>query len=232
MLSKLRPTLCYKNLSPDIKTHDQDIEADEYDYNGRLLLRGNLDPNYDLSVYWLYDSDLNCVGLSEHDPKNEDIFEPLWFYNNPYATLLQEPDWVSIDKTLWNLLSDEAYQDCLEDEFTSVIDRSLGSNIRLVTPDMITNIPSVYECEKCKKKSILEMNKCSTVKQPYFQTKIVIFIDSDYILYMPPQNSKVWSLLNLKPPGASSQEPIEEEVVPEPEVEFVALPLEEEAQSV
>lgn len=232
MLSKLRPTLCYKNLSPDIKTHDQDIEADEYDYNGRLLLRGNLDPNYDLSVYWLYDSDLNCVGLSEHDPKNEDIFEPLWFYNNPYATLLQEPEWTSIDKTLWNLLSDEAYQDCLEDEFTNVIDRSLGSNIRLVTPDVITNIPSVYECQKCKKKSILEMNNCSTVKQPYFQTKIVIFIDSDYILYMPPQNSKVWSLLNLKPPGASSQEPVEEVVVPEPEAEFVAPPLEEEAETV
>jgi len=36
MFSILRPTLCYKNISPEIASHDQDIDADEWDYNGKM----------------------------------------------------------------------------------------------------------------------------------------------------------------------------------------------------
>lgn len=212
MLSKLNLSVCYKNLSPDIRTHDQDIEADEYDYNGRLVFRGKIDPQYveyGLHVYWLYDSDINCIGLSEHEKDNEEIFEALWFYSNPYSSMLQEDGWMSIDKTIWTLLSNEAYQDCLEENFETVIDRSLSSNIRLVTPEMLVNKPVIYECKKCNRRSISEMKTCSTVKESYFTTKIILFVDSDYIIYTPPENSKIWSILNLPLPGASLPEPKE-----------------------
>jgi hypothetical protein len=136
MFSKLRPLLVYKNLSPEIANHDQDIDADEWDYNGRMAYRGVADPQYQnqgLSVYWLYDSDSKRVGLSEHEKDNEEKFESIWFRDNEFSTLLQE-DWKSLDKTIWSALSPEAYQDCLEDDFSNVIDRTLSSTTRLITP--------------------------------------------------------------------------------------------------
>lgn len=217
MFSKLRPTLCYKNLSPEIANHDEDIDAEEWDYNGRIVYRGLVDPLYQkegLSVYWLYNSDLKRVGLSEHEKENEEKFEPLWFRENDFSTLLQE-DWTSLDKTIWSLLSSEAYQDCLEDEFENVIDRTLSSNIRLITPSFVEKIPFIYECEKCNNKSISEMKNCSPVKKPYITSKSILFIDSNFILYVPPTNSSVWSRVQLPTPSYDdlpASQP--EEVVP------------------
>ena len=203
MFSKLRHTLCYKNLSPEIANHDQDIDADEWDYNGRTVYRGIADhtyDKYDVSVYWLYDSDLKRVGLSEHEKNDEEKFEALWFHENDFSTLLQE-DWTSLDKTIWSSLSPEAYQDCLEDEFENVIDRTLLSNIRLITPSFVEDLPFIYECKKCNKKSISEMKNCSTVKKTYITSKSILFIDSNFILYIPPTNSSVWSRLGLQTPS-------------------------------
>ena len=216
MFSRLRPTLCYKNLSPEIANHDQDIDADEWDYNGRIVYRGLVDKEYNshgLSVYWLYDSDLKRVGLSEHEKDNEEKFEALWFRENEFSTLLQE-DWVSLDKTIWSHLSAEAYQDCLEDDFTNVIDRTLSSSTRLVTPSIIQSLPTVYECEKCNKKSISGMKNCSTVKKTYLTSNSILFVDSNYVLFVPPPNSSVWSTLGLQPPsyGVTSSSPQPEEL--------------------
>jgi len=216
MFSRLRPTLCYKNLSPEIANHDQDIDADEWDYNGRIVYRGLADKEYNshsISVYWLYDSDLKRVGLSEHEKDNEEKFEALWFRENEFSTLLQE-DWVSLDKTIWSHLSAEAYQDCLEDDFTNVIDRTLSSSTRLVTPSIIQSLPTVYECEKCNKKSISGMKNCSTVKKTYLTSNSILFVDSNYVLFVPPPNSSVWSTLGLQPPsyGVMSSSPQQEEL--------------------
>lgn len=203
MFSKLRPTLIYNNLSPEIANHDQDIDADEWDYNGRMVYRGSVDPRYvkeGLSVYWLYDSDLRRIGLSEHESNNEEKFESLWFLDNDFSTLLQE-EWVSLDKTIWTQLSPEAYQDCLEDDFTTVIDRVLFSKVRIVTPAFIKTLPTVYECFKCNKRSISEMKGCSTVKKTYLNDNSILFIDLNYILYAPPSNSSVWSKLMIQPPS-------------------------------
>ena len=220
MFSKLRPTLIYRNLSPEIANHDQDIDADEWDYNGRIVYRGLCDPNYEnegLSVYWLYDADLKRVGLSEHEKNNEEKFEPLWFLDNEFSTLFQE-NWTSIDKTLWTLLSSEAYQDCLEDDFTTVIDRTLLSNSRLVTPEFIQSLPEVYSCERCGKQSILGMKNCSTVKKTYLNfTNSILFINSNYVLYVPPVDSSVWSKLKLQPPSYDEKlsSPVEQALQPE-----------------
>ena len=220
MFSKLRPTLIYRNLSPEIANHDQDIDADEWDYNGRIVYRGLCDPNYEnegLSVYWLYDADLKRVGLSEHEKNNEEKFEPLWFLDNEFSTLFQE-SWTSVDKTLWTLLSSEAYQDCLEDDFTTVIDRTLSSNSRLVTPEFIQLLPEVYSCERCGKQSILEMNNCSTVKKTYLNSiNSILFINSNYVLYVPPVDSSVWVKLKLQPPSYDEKlsSPVEPALQPE-----------------
>jgi len=204
MYSKLRPSLCYKNISPDIASHDQDIDAEEWDYNGRIVYRGAIDPLYikdNLSVYWLYDSDLNRVGLSEHEKNDEEKFESLWFRDNEFSTLLQE-DWVSLDKTIWSVLSPEAYQDCLEDDFTTLVDRSLSSGTRLVFPSMLEKQPDVYECTRCGKESISELNRCATVKKIYIISNRVLFIDSNFIIYIPPSDSKVWlTYLHLQSPS-------------------------------
>jgi hypothetical protein len=220
MFSKLRPTLIYKNLSPEIANHDQDIDADEWDYNGRIVYRGLVDPNYEnegLSVYWLYDSDLKRVGLSEHEKNNEEKFEPLWFLDNEFSTLFQE-NWTSTDKTLWSLLSSEAYQDCLEDDFTSVIDRILSSNNRLITPEFIQSLPDVYSCERCGKESISGVTNCSTVKKTYLNsTNSILFVNSNYVLYVPPVDSSVWSKLKLQSPSYDEKlsSPVEPALQPE-----------------
>jgi hypothetical protein len=220
MFSKLRPTLIYKNLSPEIANHDQDIDADEWDYNGRIVYRGLVDPTYEnegLSVYWLYDSDLKRVGLSEHEKNNEEKFEPLWFLDNEFSTLFQE-NWTSTDKTLWSLLSSEAYQDCLEDDFTSVIDRILSSNNRLITPEFIQSLPDVYSCERCGKESISGVTNCSTVKKTYLNsTNSILFVNSNYVLYVPPVDSSVWSKLKLQSPSYDEKlsSPVEPALQPE-----------------
>ena len=223
MFSKLRPDICYKNLSPEIAKHDQDIDADEWDYNGRIVYRGLRDPLYDkegLSVYWLYDSDVKRVGLSEHEKNDEEKFEALWFQSNEFSTLLQE-DWTSLDKTLWSLLSPEAYQDCLEDDFKNVIDRTLSSNVRIVTPEFIQFIPDIYECQTCKTRSISEMKKCSTVKKTYL-TSSIFFVDSNFVLFVPPKDSCVWSKLKLQPP---SYDVIQASPQPEPQPEPLQQPV-------
>jgi hypothetical protein len=136
----------YRNFSEDIADHDDDYDAEEWNYNGREVFRGCVDPAYsDWNVYWLYDENLLRIGLAEHDSENPEVFHSLWFHDNPFGTLFQESNWVK-KETLWSLLSSEAYQDCLEDDFKTVFDRSLGSNIRLMTPGFITNLPKVYHC--------------------------------------------------------------------------------------
>ena len=228
MFSKLRPTLCYKNLSPEIANHDQDIDADEWDYNGRMVYRGLADPRYDnegISVYWLYDSDLKRVGLSEHEKNNEEKFEALWFRDNEFSTLFQE-EWASLDKTIWSVLSPEAYQDCLEDDFKTVIDRTLTSTTRLVTPAFVQSIPDIYECEKCNKKSVSGMKNCSTVKKTYLTSNSILFIDSNYVLFVPPSKSSVWSRLKIQQPsyGDSSSSPVQAPLPEQPEPQREPLP--------
>ena len=154
MFSVLKPGYVYRNFSEDVADHDDDYDAEEWNYNGREVFRGCVDPTYpDWNVYWLYDENLLRVGLAEHDPENPEVFHSLWFHDNPFGTLFQESTWQQ-KGTVWSLLSSEAYQDCLDDDFKTVFDRTLKSNIRLVTPDMIVNRPNVYECPKCNKKSL------------------------------------------------------------------------------
>ena len=159
MFSKLRSKLVYP-VSTDISEHDEDIESDEWIYNGRKVFKGTFDPEYSingLNVYWLYDENLLRVGLAEHEVSNPSIYDVLWFRDNAFSTLLQE-EWKCTDETLWSKMTYEAYQDCLETNF-----RLLCPGICFIRPaDIIAN------------KSILNY------------TGKKMFIDEHFLLYTPP----------------------------------------------
>ena len=215
MFSRLRKGLVYKNISSDVTEHDLDIDADQWSYDNKDVYRGSVDPEYiseNLSVYWLYDDDSNRVGLAEHESADPAVFQSLWFYDNPFATLFQDNKWKSTAKTLWSNLSNEAYQDCLEQDFSNVTELSLESGTLLVTPQMLIEKPLIYKCESCGKKSLLQKNVCPTAKayDLVFSDFSVVFLDDNFIIYESSSE---------QPSDASAQEQ------PEPQV-ALADPLE------
>jgi hypothetical protein len=190
MFSRLRSGLVYLDISKDIIEHDEDIDADQWSYDNRDVYRGRFDPKYtslDMNVYWLYDDNLNRIGLAEHESDDPEIFEVLWFRDNPYATLYQDDRWKSRGKTLWSLLSHEAYLDCLEDDFKTIFDRCLSSKYKLVTPSMLIENPKIYECNVCKKRSFCVSKKCKDITESsYLPTNSILFIDDSFVIYEPP----------------------------------------------
>jgi hypothetical protein len=134
-------------------------------------------------VYWLYDDNLNRVGLAEHNADNQAEYKALWFYENPFATLYQDQSWVSKNRTLWSMMSNDAYQDCLEDDFETVFDRCLTSKYRLVTPEFLIKPPTVYECTKCGKKSLKKLKNCTDVLETSYFIQNLLFVDDSFVLY-------------------------------------------------
>ena len=184
MFSKLRSKLVYP-ISTDISEHDEDIESDEWLYNGRKVFKGTFDPEYSingLNVYWLYDENLIRVGLAEHEVSNPSIYDVLWFRDNAFSTLLQE-EWTTTGETLWSKMTYEAYQDCLETNF-----KLLCPGICFITPaDIIAN------------KSILNY------------TGKKIFIDEYYLLFMPPTQQGLEVHASSESLQAPSEQVLEEE---------------------
>jgi hypothetical protein len=214
MYSILRPELLYTNLSPDVVEHDDDIEVYPWEFDGREVYRGSYDPHYmkyNLNVYSLYDENLKRVGLVEHDADELEIYEVLWFYDNPFARFYQNPEWKSTGRTLWSMISSEVYQDLLEDDFKTVIDRSLSSSYRIVTADMLIHHPTVYNCSSCGKQSVSPLKGCKSVTEsPYFSVKKFLYVDDSFVIYQPPSD--------YQPPCASfaqeQEEPLQEHQQP------------------
>jgi hypothetical protein len=227
MFSRLRKGLVYTNISSDVTEHDLDIDADQWSYDNKDVYRGSVDPEYisnNLSVYWLYDDDSNRVGLAEHESEDPAVFQALWFYDNSFATLFQDGKWKSTGKTLWSMLTSEAYQDCLEEDFLNITERCLKRGTLLVTPQILIEKPLLYMCESCGKKSLLKKNVCSTAKgyDLVFSDFSVIFLDDNCIIYESSSE---------QPSDASAQEQPELQAVLADPLESletpVALPKEE-----
>lgn len=201
MFSILRKGLLYKNVSSDIVEHDLDIDADQWSYDGRDVYRGVLDTDYlkhKLNVYWLYDENSMRVGLVEHESDSLEVYKTLWFYDNPFATLLQDDSWVSEGRTLWSKLANEAYQDCLENDFKDVGDMALNSGIRLVTPQSLIEQPKIYNCDTCNKKSFSQRCPNAKVVECDFS---VLFVDEDFVIYSRRQSDACAE----EPPAAQPQ---------------------------
>ena len=185
MFSQLR-NLVYTNTSKDVVEHDVDTDAEQWCYDGRDVYRGSIDPEYiplNLNVHWLYD-ETNRVGLVEHDSVEPVLFNVLWFYDNPYATLFQDELWKPTGETLWSKLTNEAYQDCLEDDFTTVFKKAAESNVTLLTPELIMKM------EREAIKNVLSLSSC------------ILFLDDNFLIYHKTTPSQP----HPPPDAASAQE--------------------------
>ena len=201
MLSRLRP-LIYTDIDPDVLDHDDDLDAELYTYDGREVYRGRYDPRYtsfDLDVH-----NGKRVGLAEYDSNDFSKNSVLWYKTNTWSTLLQE-NWKSQEKTLWSMMSNEAYQDCLEDDFETVIERTKNGPYCLVFPN--------------------DVLKAKKIELP------VLFLDDLFILYDFPNNSRVWDLLSITPPLTAEPERSQSDASAEPEPEQVHPPPDQEPQT-
>lgn len=208
MLSKLRPHLIYTDISPDVVEHDDDVDAEEWNYNGRNVFRGAYDPRYfteNLHVFWLYDENLKRIGLAEHESSNMEQFVPLWFMDNAFATFYQNPEWKSRDLTVWNLLNEKSYLDCLDG---NIYEECLKSGFLLVTPKSILTKPCYYECQDCGKSF---KNRCSNaIKKFDLDGLSVLFVDDDLVLYDCPSG---FTLTSVQPePDACEAQQLEEQL--------------------
>jgi len=181
-------------VSEDIVEIDLGTDIDEYNYDGRYVFRGNMDPEHStesIKVYWLYDDNSKRVGLVEHEG---DEHTCLWFKQTEFGTLLQE-DWEAQDKTLWSLMSQSAYEDCMKHGWTTVQKVAERTRLSIVTPDMIKNgkIPTIHKCSRCM--STRQKNCLLQDITKSYDIYSTIFVDNDGVIYSPPDDSVIYATL-------------------------------------
>lgn len=205
MFSVIDPRIVYDTL-PDVVDTDIDVISDLWTMGGHDVYRGARDPRYThANVFWLYNTELERVGCAEHHLKNNADVSLLWFYESPFATLLQEEEWKSGDM-IWSALPEHTYERFLVNGWTNptaFLNTCLQSNVRVVSPSMIIKRPTMYVCETCKTKTLTPGHG---IPQPldYPDSKKVIFVDDFMNLQTPPTDSRVYSLLTQAQPETSS----------------------------
>ncbi len=72
-----------------------------------------------------------------------------------------------------------------------------------MTPKRLMELPSLYECEKCGKKTLLNTSSCSNAKTSVLDASnySICFLDDDFVIH-----SRI-----TEPLDASSVEPLEQE---------------------
>jgi len=200
MFSKLRKHIVYTDISSDVIEHDEDVDGELWNYDGVDVYRGSFDPRYTsegLQVYWLYDNNtLKRIGLAEHEIDSPEVYKVLWFRDTPFGTLFQEDGWTSENCTLWSMLSNEAYQDCINDDFKSIRDWAMRSGVLLMTPESLKRTQKVYTCKECGKKSLSELKSCLAVETTDldFSQFSILFLDDSFVLYDAPVGSRAHRL--------------------------------------
>jgi len=190
MLSVRIPGRVYP-VAEDVIETDLGAEIEEYNYNGRTAYRGNLDPELStetVNVYWLYDDASRRVGVVEH--QTEEDFTVYWHRENVFASLLQE-DWVCQDKTVWSLMTQEAYMDCVRHSWATIDSLRCRTGLTLVTPADLTDkkkdTPACMHCGRYPGATCVAREKRSRL-DPYS----ALFVDEDGVLYTPPSNSRLF----------------------------------------
>jgi len=162
----------------DIADFDLNTDVEEYNYDGRLVFRGNLDPIYsddDFQVYWLYDENNQRTGLAEHHGQNHTCY---WIRDNVYSSLFQE-EWTCRDRTLWNIMPGPAYEDCMRNGWTTVESLRSRTSLTIVRPRDVL----VYECPtsvciRCGGEGVHA--GCQIEKQdPHYDVFFTLFVDDD-----------------------------------------------------
>lgn len=222
MLSTIDRSIVYP-VSSDITEHDMDIVSDLWTMAGRQVFRGARDPTYThANVYWLYDpEDLDRIGVSEHKLDQLGEVSLLWYKPTPFGTLLQEDGWIERD-SIWSRLSEHTYEQFLTEGWTNptaFLERCLRGSVRVITPEMVVQRPTVYTCERCNQIS-LKPFPCGTASPLTFPEKEKVwFIDDRMVLFTPPRGSSIWSILDVTLPPEPSSPSLE----PEPELEQVTV---------
>ena len=175
-----------------IATFDLDTDVEEYNYDGRTVYRGNLDPEYSrdgVQVYWLYDEENKRVGVAEHSASSHTC---LWYRDNVFSTLLQE-DWSVYDETVWNIMTDTAYNDCMKRGWTTVGHlKTRTHTLKLVTPDDIAlHGKNQAVCSRCLSTKLHTgcIVDSERKRLTLFDT---LFVDDDGTIYIPPGDSIVY----------------------------------------
>jgi hypothetical protein len=200
MQSLRRAELIYTDISTSVLDHDDEYDSEMIYIGNDKVYKGAIDPRYaeyGLDVQWLYDDKSERLGLVEYETLDRDIYNVLWYYSNPYSTFFQERDWKTSGNTIFNYLSNEAYVDCLQDDFQNFIDSTLGGSNRIVVPSMLPNIPTYYyECPECGKRTLSANGGCRTMKKIDFSVvSSILFLDDSYVIYTPPDDSNIWKFI-------------------------------------
>jgi len=203
MFSILKPDFMYTDISEDITENDIDVVSDLWTMDGRNVYRGSRDPRYiHANVYWLYDEHLKRVGCSEHNLKDHADFHLLWFRENDFETLLQEDGW-KVKGNLWSMLPQHCFERFLNEGWTtsySFLEQCLQGPVRIITPQMVSKLPSMYVCNACGRKSLRPIAGCALQETQLDlpDKQKILFIDDDLIVYLPCENSTIWSKLRLR----------------------------------
>ena len=212
MLSKIKPGFVYTDVSSGITENDLDVVADTWDMDGREVYRGTRDPRYThANVHWLYDDNLERVGCVEHSLEDHAVFHILWFRDTEFGTFLQEDGWEE-SNNLWSHFPAHVFDRFINEQWSTpraILEQCLHGPVRIVTVDMLKNMPIVHTCQTCGRKSLTPSLGCVTVTAPLdFPVKEkVFFVDDDLVVFSCSSLSSVWSLLTQpqQHDGGSSQ---------------------------
>lgn len=201
MLSVRVPDRVYP-ATEDIIDIDLGAEIEEYNYDGRTAYRGNLDPEYSddmLSVYWLYDDASRRIGVVEHT--SEEDFTVYWHRDNVFATLLQE-DWVPQDKTVWSLMTQEAYEDCMRNGWNTIESLRCRTGLTIVTPaDILQKQLRPPSCLYCGRSGSSCTPRTTRTRVDPYST---LFVDEECVLYTPPSTSRLFG--SSEKPGSEPKQ--------------------------
>jgi hypothetical protein len=218
MFSRLKPGFVYSDISSDITENDLDVVADTWDIEGREVYRGTRDPRYThASVFWLYDDKLERVGCVEHSLDDHADMRVLWFRDSEFGTLLQE-DW-TVDDDLWSKLPRHVFDRFLNEEWTKpakFLEHCLQGPMRIVTQRMLVHrLPTMFTCSTCGHKSLRKKEGCSMTPSvlDFPDRSKTYFIDSDFVVHIPPSDSVVWSRLQPHDDGSSERAQEQERAV-------------------
>ena len=221
MESTLVPGFFYEDTNRDITEHDLDIVSDLWTIDGREVYRGARDPRYThANVYWLYSEDLERTGLSEHSLKDQADFRVLWFRETDFGTYLQEDGWER-GEDIWSCIPRPVFDRFLNEGWTTpnaFLEQCLYGPMRIVTPSMLRNMPKVFVCQTCNRRSLAPQVWCRCVEEPldFPTTEKLFFVDDDMIVHRPPPTSRVWDLIQQQKPspsdGSQEQERAQEQL--------------------
>jgi hypothetical protein len=184
-------------VNPDVTEFDLNTEVDEYNYDGKQVFRGNVDPEFstsDMRVHWLYD-DNKRVGCVEHIGDTHTCY---WFRDNVFSSLLQE-DWVAQDRTVWNIMSEEAYEDCMRKGLDTPEKLKPHTSVEIILPsDILKYNQTKKSCIRCG--SIALYSGCVQGEKSERNDDVFssIFVDSDGVIYAPPSDTSVYATLRLR----------------------------------